>query len=135
MWVTAVKRWDEVLTSILFALFGVGALLTPPRAQSTTPIFFAYLFNIEFILTGVILIIGTLTHKYYLRMLGYTLYIQALATIGGLIALTSQSPVALLCFAFATHGIFNIRFLRRDWKAKKNLAELIQHVEDKQGEG
>ena|SRR5688572_9670070 len=126
VWYTALHRWDELVIAVLFASFGVVALFMPTRAQGIIPSVFGVLFNVEFILTGVFIILGILTHNYPLRVLAYVLYFIALCTIGALIAVSNQSPVALLCFAFASEIIFNLRSLTRDWKAKKNIAEIIQ---------
>lgn len=124
-------KWDEALTAILFSSYGLTAIFQQPRAQATTPYFFAILFNIEFILTGIFVIIGILVNNYNLQLLGYMLYCTGLFTIGLLILIIPHSYVGLICLAFCLLGISRIRMLLRDRKIQRHLRELIQITKPK----
>ena len=130
IWYTAVRQWDELLVACLFIVFGVLSLTNPHTRslrgqQETVPIVFKILFDLEFVLAGLLIIIGILVHSYTLRILAHILYCIGLFTVGGLILTFSHSYVAFICFAFAGHGVFMIRNLRRDQIARRSLNELI----------
>lgn len=104
---------DRLVSDALFIAFGVAALLDRPRSQAPTPEFFSILFNIEFIILGILLMVGTITQNYRLKILGFTIYIIALGTMGFLVAFVSQSVISLLMLAVAIRGYTSIKEMQR----------------------
>lgn len=116
------EDWDRVTSDVLFMAFGIWALIDHPTSQSsTTPYIFTLIFNVEFIILGFILLIGTLTGNYKLKLLGFIIYIIALVTMAGLIAFVSKAATSLLVLALALRGITSIKELRA---RKQFLADL-----------
>jgi hypothetical protein len=104
---------DRLISDALFIAFGVSALIDGPRSQSATPVPFQILFNVEFIVLGILLMVGTITENYRLKVLGFTIYIIALGTVGLLIAAVSQSVTSLLIIAVAIRGYTSIKEMQR----------------------
>jgi hypothetical protein len=104
---------DRLISDALFIAFGVAALIDGPRNQSATPVPFQILFNVEFIVLGILLMVGTITENYRLKVLGFTIYIIALGTVGLLIAAVSQSVTSLLIIAVAIRGYTSIKEMQR----------------------
>lgn len=123
---------DRLAAHFLFAVYGVLALVFRPENQSRTPSFFAILFNVEFIVLGVLLLLGTIRQNYYLRLAGYTLYIIALVTTAGLIAVVSHSVVSVLVIAFAVRGYTSIKELQH---GRRFIQDLKQALKDPSGDG
>jgi hypothetical protein len=71
------------------------------------------LFNVEFIVLGILLMVGTITENYRLKVLGFTIYIIALGTVGLLLAAVSQSVTSLLIIAVAIRGYTSIKEMQR----------------------
>lgn len=123
---------DRMLAHTLFVLYGVLALIFRPESQSQTPSFFAILFNVEFIVLGLLLLLGTIRQSYILRLAGYTLYIIALLTMAGLIAFVGHSPVAVLIVAFAVRGYTSIRELQH---GRRFIHDLRRVLKEPSGDG
>lgn len=120
------EEWDRVAAHLLFVVYGILALIFRPESQSQTPSFFAILFNIEFIVLGLLLTLGTILQNYRLKFVGYTLYVIALVTMGGLIATVSRSPVAFLILAFAIRGYTSIRELQHGREFIRDLRSVLK---------
>jgi hypothetical protein len=117
---------DRVATDILFIAFGVAAFFQRPRSFDTTPVLFATLFNIEFIIIGVVLLVGTVRRDYRLKMIGFGLYILALVTTAALISWVGQSVVSLLILAFAIRGYTSIKEMRLQRQFLADLRETLR---------
>ena len=117
---------DRLAAHFLFAVYGVLALIFRPESQSQTPPFFAILFNVEFIVLGLLLLLGTVFQSYRLKFVGYTLYIIALVTMAGLIAFVGHSPVAILIAAFALRGYTSIRELQHGRQFIRDLEHVLK---------
>lgn len=115
---------DRLVADVLFMVFGVWALFDLPDSQSSTPMLFAILFDVEFILLGGVLLAGTITQNYKLKQFGFIVYIIALSTIAALIGVVSQSAVSVLVLALAVRGITSIKELR----TRKQFIEEIGQV-------
>lgn len=126
------EEWDKLAAHLLFVVYGVLALIFRPESQSHTPPFFAVLFNVEFIVLGLLLTLGTILQSYRLKLLGYVLYIIALVTTAGLIATVNQSPVAVLVAAFAIRGYTSIKELQH---GRKFIHDLKIVLKDPSGDG
>lgn len=120
------EEWDRVAAHLLFVVYGILALIFRPESQSQTPPFFAILFNVEFIVLGLLLTLGTVLQNYRLKFVGYTLYVIALITMTGLIATVGRSPVALLILAFAIRGYTSIRELQHGREFIRDLRSVLK---------
>lgn len=110
----AIKEdFDRLTSDALFIAFGATALLNRPVSQGSTPEFFAVLFNVEFIILGILLMWGTITQNYRLKVLGFVIYIIALGTMGLLVAAVGNSSVSLLILAVAIRGYTSIKEMQR----------------------
>lgn len=124
LWQVVHESYDKLITHALFIAFGVNALFVVPRSQSTTPTIFAIIFDVEFIVLGLILMVGTILGNYRLKLLGYLFYIIAMLTIGLLIIFVTYSPVSLLVLAFAVSGFSQIK----EMKGRRDLLIEIQKM-------
>lgn len=119
-----------MITDLLFIAFGVGSFFSRPRSLNSTPEAFAILFNLEFIIIGVILLVGTIYRSYKIKVFGFVLYIIALVTTAGLISFVGQSTVSLLILAFAVRGYTSIKEMRLQREFLMELRQTFKHPED-----
>lgn len=117
---------DRVVADVLFMVFGVWALFDLPASQSTTPVLFAVIFDVEFILLGGVLLAGTITQNYKLKQFGFVVYIIALFTMAALIGVVSQSAVSVLVLALAVRGITSIRELRTRKQFLEDIGQVLR---------
>lgn len=116
---------DRLVAHTLFVVYGVVALFDPPVSQSSTPELFSQIFNVEFIVLGSLLLVGTIRQSYLLRLAGYTLYIITLLTMAALIGFRG-SPVAIIVLAFAVRGYTSIREIQAGGKFLKDLRRVFK---------
>lgn len=116
---------DRLLAHTLFVVYGVVALYDPPVSQSSTPELFALIFNVEFVVLGSLLFLGTIRQSYILRLAGYTLYIITLVTMAALIGFRG-SPVAIIVLAFAVRGYTSVREIQASGKFLKDLRRVFK---------
>jgi hypothetical protein len=126
------EEFDRVSAHLLFVVYGVLALVFRPESQSQTPPFFAILFNVEFIILGVLLTVGTVIQSYRMKFVGYTLYVIALVSMAGLILTVGRSPVSILILAFALRGWTSIRELQH---GRQFIRELKTVLTEPSGDG
>lgn len=117
---------DKLLTDILFVGFGVWSLIDRPVSWRFTPDLFVLVFNIEFIIIGMILLTGTIFQNYRVKMLGFGLYIMALITVAGVVSFVSTSAVSLLVLAFAVRGYTSIKEMRTQRKFLCDLRSTLR---------
>ncbi len=101
-----------MISEVLFVIFGVWSLFDRPVSWRTTPDVFVVLFNIEFIIIGMILLTGTILQSYRIKAFGFALYIMALVTIAGIVSFVGTSTVSILLLAFAVRGYTSIKEMR-----------------------
>lgn len=117
---------DRVITDILFITFGVWSFFDRPASFRTTPELFALAFNVEFILIGFLLLIGTILRNYRLRVIGFGMYVVALATTAGLISIVGRSSVSILILAFAIRGYTSIKEMRLQREFLRELRDTFR---------
>lgn len=117
---------DRLMSDALFIAFGVTALLNRPVSQGSTPQFFQIMFDVEFIILGILLMWGTITQNYKLKVLGFIIYIIALGTMGLLVAVVSQSSVSLLILAVALRGWTSIKEMQRRRQFISELEQVLK---------
>jgi hypothetical protein len=113
-WALVLRRdWDQVLQALLMIVFGCWGV-TGARQRSLEPLgSLTMIFDAEFIVVGVLLIIGLRTNSWALRRRAYVVYSVALLLLAGLLAFYGPSPFIALALAFAMQGVVTIRILHR----------------------
>lgn len=130
----AIKEdFDRLASDALFIAFGVAALLNRPTSQGSTPQVFQILFDVEFIILGILLMIGTVTQNYKLKLLGFIIYIIALVTMGLLVAVVNHSSVSLLILAVAIRGYTSIKEMQRRRQFISELEQALKPGVDDDG--
>jgi hypothetical protein len=113
--VLARRDWDQLAQASLMVLFGIWGLSGAPRSSALSPLGTAALlvFDIEFIVVGVLLIIGLRTNSWVLRRRAYMIYSAALLLLAAMLVFVRPSSFIALALGFAMQGIVTVRMLRR----------------------
>ncbi len=121
------ENWDKLIADSLLIVYGVGNFLVPTASTSGIPTIIAALFNLEFILCGALLVIGTLFGIYRLKQIGLYMYILVFALISLMILLYSGSLVSVFIVNIALQGLIRLREMIR---ARKQLQEINEITRD-----
>lgn len=129
-----VREWDRILVYILFILFGVHTLLYPilsVRNNVIRPL--ETLLSIEFMISGISLLVGLCTGRRWMRSMGLTVAFIGLATISGVIGFAGgwrTLAYAMLIGAFATECIIDLRRSKRRISREKFRDELQEIAQE-----
>lgn len=115
---TARREWDRVLYDLILIGFGAYSFINPVLSvQRALPLALVeFAFNIEFILAGLILLVGTLRNKPKLQGLGHLISALGMFTVGTVIALLARErglAYALLLYAATAREINQFRRARK----------------------
>lgn len=124
---------DKILTNGLFIAFGISALFIRPGSQSTQESLVAVIFDGQFILIGVLLMLGTIIGSYRIRVLGFILYTICLSTLALLTMIVGHSVVSLLLLAFALRGYSSIREMKINRRFIAELGHALERPGDVSG--
>ncbi len=116
---------DRIITDLLFIAFGVWSFFDRPVSLNRMSEVFACLFNVEFILIGILLLVGTVYRNYRIKTIGFGLYIVALGTMAALVNFVGDSTVSLLILAFAIRGYTSIKEMRVQRKFLNDLRKTL----------
>lgn len=91
MGATALRDWDRVLYSLILIGFGVYSFINPVLSvRKALPLTIVEnLFNAEFVVAGLALLVGTLLNRPKLQGLGHLVSALGMATVGSVIVLIS----------------------------------------------
>lgn len=113
MWKAIRREWDRLLVHLLLFCFGVYSVASPILSvRRSVPPWTELMFNVEFMIAGAVLFLGTLLRRSQWRRLGYGVAFIGLTTVALLIFLAGGARVgaySLLILAFAVEFIVGLR--------------------------
>jgi hypothetical protein len=116
------RELDRIVIGIAFTAYGIVDLIV----ENARPFPFDHLqtfWDWQFVIAGVLYIVGTLVKSWPIRGVATILYAGGLATISVAVLFGSGSPTLLLILAFAVQGFADLRRLR-----EKNTREAAEDV-------
>lgn len=116
------RELDRMIIGIAFTTYGIVDL----AVDNARPFPFDHLqtwWDWQFVVAGVLYIVGTLVKSWPIRGVATILYAGGLATISVAVLYGSGSPTLLLILAFAVQGFADLRRLR-----DKNSREAAEDV-------
>ena len=127
-----VTGWDRFITYSCFIAYGAWSLLRESNegtAQAAFDPFWGFLFNVELVVAGTLLMVSLIRDSLWIRWLGFGIFFIGMVTVAGLIIVGPGTPTGVLVFGLAMQGLISLRNVSKARAVNLELLELSAELE------
>jgi hypothetical protein len=137
LWRTVKREWDRLLTYLCILLFGVSSLVQPVLSVEKVLTTTEWVFNVEMLISGVLLTVGVFYPALVVRRLGHLVAFLGFGLIAFLILLNSGVrgvPYTILAGVLVAYQVVEFRrapYVRLSRREVQELQEMVSLVSER----
>jgi hypothetical protein len=118
---------DRVALCVSFVVFGVWSGIVTVRAPGFGSLHTIFLlFDIEFVVVGLLLLIGMHRNRRQLNRIAHQVIAAAMVMLAVVLLVINQSPFAVLALAFGLQGFAIARMTRDQEQLARNILAMVE---------